>query len=252
MILGADVGGTNTDIVIMDGERYRFRTIKTVDLNKLPVDEDVEAIGIGIAAWFEESRIIKSPNLLKIPKLEFSKPFVIDNDANCFAYYASKTLNRKNLLAITVGTGIGGGIVCDGKIYRGKGAAGEIGHTYIGGDRKCKCGGVGHLETYFGGWALEKYGKGAETMLKSGEIYECEGFKLFCMSIANAVMILHPEAVIVGGRIGGRLDRKKLESRVHEWLPDVIKVEVHVVEDDYAVAKGAAMLARDTIFRTPS
>ncbi|WP_202319288.1 ROK family protein [Archaeoglobus neptunius] len=253
MILGIDIGGTNTDIALMDGENFTLRTIKTSDFHDIHEIIDfssVEAVGIGIAAWFEEGRIIHSPNLPAIPETDFPKPTVIDNDANCFAYYASRILNCRNLLGITVGTGIGGGIITDGKIYRGRGAAGEIGHTHVGGNRRCKCGGTGHLETYFGGWALSQYGKGAEMMLDTGEIYECEGFRFFCISIANAIMLLHPDAVAVGGRIGGRLDQKVLRERIKEWLPDVIEVEVHTIKDDHAVAKGAAMLARDTILQT--
>lgn len=254
MILGIDIGGTNTDIAVMGDKGFTLKTIKTADISTIHKVVDfssIEAVGVGVAAWFDGCKIIHAPNLAEIPKLEFPKPTVIDNDANCFAYYASKVINCRNLLGITVGTGIGGGIIADGKIYRGRGAAGEIGHTYVGGKRKCKCGGVGHLETYFGGWAFREYGRGAEIMIKTGEIYECEGFRLFCISIANAIMILHPEAVAVGGRIGGRLDQKRLKEGIHEWLPDVIDVEVHTIKDDHAVAKGAAMLARDTILQTP-
>ncbi len=253
MILGIDIGGTNTDIAVMDNKEFTLKTIKTteiINIHEIVDFSSIEAVGVGVAAWFEGNRIIHAPNLPKIPKIDFSKPTVIDNDANCFAYYASKVLNCRNLLGITVGTGIGGGIITDGRIYRGKGAAGEIGHTYVGGKRKCKCGGTGHLETYFGGWAFREYGEGAEMMLRTGEIYECEGFRLFCISIANAIMILHPEAVAVGGRIGGRLDWRRLRDGIHEWLPDVIEVEVHTIKDDHAVAKGAAMLARDTILQT--
>ncbi len=256
MIVGIDIGGTNTDVAVMKDNDFEVRTFRTSEV-AANISEFIEknwseavAIGVGIAAWLklvpDGFRIVKAPNLSRIPEMTFSKPSVVDNDANCFAYFASRTLGYENLFGVTVGTGIGGGVIAKGKIYRGCGAAGEIGHTYVGGDRECKCGGRGHLEAYFGGWAVE----GVDRKIETGEIYECEGFRLFCISLANAVMILHPEAVAVGGRIGGRLDASIIQENVEKWLPSVIEVEIHTVKDDYAVAKGAAMLARDTIFQT--
>lgn len=262
MILGLDIGGTNTDAVLMkdadkDFDSYvdpfiKIETFKTSEI--LPeisrfIDSwpDVEAVGVGIAAWIRTTpdgfEFINAPNLSTIPELKLSKPHIIDNDANCFAYFSSKMLGYRNLFAVTVGTGIGGGLVVDGRVYRGCGAAGEIGHTYIGGDKICKCGGKGHLETYFGGWAI----KNVEEKVESGEIYENKGFKLFCMALANTVMLLNPEAVVIGGRIGGRLDALKIHEEMEKFVHSSIDFEVHTVKDDHAVAKGAALLARDTI-----
>ncbi|WP_290596058.1 MULTISPECIES: ROK family protein [unclassified Archaeoglobus] len=258
MILGIDVGGTNTDVALMMDDGFDVRTFRTAEILAGFSEfiekywPDVSVVGIGIAAWLKLTpdglQFINAPNLPEIPDLTLSKPFVVDNDANCFAYFASKTLGYSNLLGVTVGTGIGGGVITEGKIYRGCGAAGEIGHTYVGGEKVCICGGRGHLEAYFGGWAIEN----AEKKIESGEIYECDGFKLFCMSLANAVMILNPEAVAVGGRIGGRLDSSLIQENVEKWVHSAIEVEIHTVRDDYAVAKGAAMLARDTILQTQS
>ncbi|KUK06639.1 MAG: Transcriptional regulatory protein, Rok family, partial [Archaeoglobus fulgidus] len=196
-----------------------------------------------VAVWFVDGKPVKAPNLPAIPKMELDVPFIVDNDANCFAYFAAKTLNFRHLLAVTVGTGIGGGIVADGKIYRGRGAAGEIGHTFVGGRKRCRCGGEGHLEAYFGGWAMEN----VKELIDTGEIYSTAEFALFCRSLANAVMLLNPEAIALGGRIGGRLDERPLAEKVNRYLPEEIDVVVRVVKDDYAVAKGAALLALDTI-----
>lgn len=245
MFLGVDIGGTNTDIVAYDGKFKHLGTFKTSEvIDKLPkflknIVPNIKAIGVGIAAWIKNSEFIHAPNLPKIPHLEFDIPFVVENDANCFAYFASKTVKSKNLLGITVGTGIGSGIIIDGKIYRGCGLAGEIGHTFVGGDKHCKCGGRGHLEAYFGGWALGS----PEVLLKTGKIYVTKEFETFCISIANAVMILNPEAVALGGRIGGRLDVKILEERVSRYLPEVFFPSFYSIKDDFAVAKGACLLA---------
>ncbi len=249
MIVGFDVGGTNTDVAVLEGGKFRVMSFKTSEvlasLSEFIEEKfgNAEAVGIGIAVWFVDGKPLKAPNLPLIPELSLKIPFVVDNDANCFAYFVSKSLGYRHLLGVTVGTGIGGGIVADGRIYRGRGAAGEIGHTFVGGEKRCVCGGIGHLEAYFSGWAL----KNAEEMIESGRIYEIEGFRFFCNSLANAALILNPEAIALGGRIGGRLDAKIVKEGLEGLLPPEIELEVVSIRDDYAVSKGAALLALDTI-----
>ena len=249
MIVGIDVGGTNTDIVLLDAEFEHVATLKTASISDLAkVIEELcpkaEAIGVGAAVWIKRGEIVRAPNIRNVPKMKFSKPFVLENDANCFAYYAARVVGRKNVYGVTVGTGVGSGIVVDGRIYRGSGLAGELGHVYVGGARKCSCGERGHVEAYFGGRALKR----ARELLKSGKIYRTRGFEVFCRALAAAIMVLNPEAVVVGGRIGGRLDAEVLESKVMEYVAEELRPEFYTLKDDLAVAKGAAMLARDAIF----
>lgn len=245
MIVGIDIGGTNIDVVALDLEFRHLGTFKTSEylpkINEFLKEIDAKAVGIGIAAWIKEKPVF-APNLPKIPEIKTDKPVIIENDANCFAYYCAKILDVKNLIGITVGTGIGGGIVIDGKVYRGCGIAGEIGHTYVKGKKKCRCGGKGHLEAYFGGWAL----KNVKELVETGKIYKTRGFKLFCIAIANAIMLLNPEAVAIGGRIGGRLDIEIVKTNVSEYLPDVFVPDFYSIKDDLAVAKGACLLAKSS------
>jgi predicted NBD/HSP70 family sugar kinase len=244
MILGIDIGGTNTDVVAMKGDNFEvigtFKT-KEFDLRKLKVE--YEAVGIGIAVWFKRGIIVGAPNLEKIPFIETEKPRVLENDAKCFAYYSAKITGKKNVLSITVGTGIGTGIVIGGNLYKGDGLAGELGHVFVGGRRRCKCGGFGHLECHFSGWAISDI----REKIENGTVYNTRGFKIFCRSVATAVMLLNPEVVTFGGRIGGRLDESVLCSEISKFIPDAFIPEFKVVKDDFAVAKGAAMLARDAL-----
>ncbi|MEM4615729.1 MAG: ROK family protein [Archaeoglobaceae archaeon] len=244
MILGVDIGGTNTDVVLLKNEDFEVvGTFKTKEFDLSKIDVDYEAIGIGIAVWFKNGKPVGAPNLERIPNFEIKKPRIVENDAKCFAYYSAKLTGKKNVLSLTVGTGIGTGIVVGGKLYTGDGLAGELGHSYVGGRRKCKCGGYGHLECYFGGWAI----KDVKEKLENGTIYDTKGFKLFCIAIANAVMLLNPEIVTFGGRIGGRLNEQVISEEVSKLIPEVFKPEFRVIKDDYAVAKGSALLAKDLL-----
>ncbi len=253
--LGVDIGGTNIDIVLLEdsGEFRHLRSLKTTDkISEIPrIVKDyersysVERYCVGIAAWIKGEKIVKAPNLPTIPKFDG----LMENDANCFAFYASKKLGFRNILGITIGTGIGAGIVINGKIYRGKGLAGEMGHVVVGNSgRKCVCGGRDHLEAYFGGWAIRKEtGMDAKELfeLDESKIYEMKGFKEFCKAVGFATMLMDFEAIAIGGRIGSRLDIVKVEDGIENYLMPEFSPEVVGVKDELAVAKGAALLAKE-------
>jgi len=252
MICGMDIGGSYTDMLLFDGKKfYLHKTVRTSIENvrrEIEKCKAEDAMGIAIAGWLKGGKMINAPNL---PFKEFdfkpSIPYIMENDANCFAYGASKILNEENLIGITVGTGIGMGIIIDGKIYNGTGIAGELGHTIIGGEEKCVCGGKGHLECYFSGWSIRKrYGKEAKELFEKNEFPYDENFDVFCRAIANTILLFDPPVVAIGGRIGGRLNKKKL-NRIYDFLPSHFQPEIRVIKDDYMVAKGACYLAKETI-----
>ncbi len=253
-VLGIDVGGTNVDVVLYDGSFHHVETVKTGEvihdfpayLESLLRKTGANAVGIGAAAWIRNGKPVFAPNLPEYRLLEnvcrVQAEVVIENDANCFALFASHELNAKDLLGVTVGTGVGSGIVVDGRIYRGCGMAGEIGHVVVAENgRPCGCGERGHLEAYFGGRAFEYEGKDAKELVKSGAIYATEGFGYFCVALANAIRILDPEVVALGGRIGMNLDVDVVKSCVYEYLPKHYSTEVVAVKDELSVAKGACL-----------
>lgn len=126
----------------------------------ITVDE-IEAIGIGAPGVVDRDKglLVNSPNIpyINAPVRDYLQknlkdvPVLVENDANSAAlgeYY--KADNAKNFVFITLGTGVGGGIVIDGKLFTGtNGAAGELGHvvTHVGG-RECGCGRKGCWEAY--------------------------------------------------------------------------------------------------------
>ncbi|AGK60230.1 Transcriptional regulator/sugar kinase [Archaeoglobus sulfaticallidus PM70-1] len=255
--LGLDVGGTNTDVVLLDDSTFHhIKTVKTRDiidgisdlisdfiLDIIP-EKDVKAVGIGIAAWIRDGKIFRAPNLPVIPNININLNHIIENDANCFAFFASKEFGFKDMIGITIGTGIGSGIILEGKLYRGKGLAGEIGHAVVSDDKTCVCGEVGHLEAHFGGWAIERdFSKPAEKL--DIDIHSLSGFDRFCRAVAFAVMMMDFEGVVVGGRIGMSLSEKVLKKRISEYLMPEFDPEIKILKDELAVAKGSALLAKE-------
>jgi predicted NBD/HSP70 family sugar kinase len=264
MILGVDMGGTKIELIIYDGEKFDFLEkfpSNKENLRDLPerVDKlvrsyEIEALGIGIAAWIREEKIIKAPNLnVAYLNFNFSVPYIIENDANCFAYGEYKEHEDegvKNLVGITIGTGIGGGLIINGEIYRGRGLAGEIAHTTVFSkeeEERCSCGRTGHLETHFSGWHIEKrFGRDAKTLMREKEelIYNIEGFKILARSIANLSLILDPDLVVFGGGIGRNLNADRIKEAIKIYLLPEFEPKISISKKEYVGAKGAALLAQ--------
>lgn len=182
MYLGIDLGGTNIAAGIVDENGKIIRKYSTPTLADRPFEviakdmadacytlinaeglavSDIKAIGIGSPGAIDNSNgiILNAGNLgwKNAPlKAEIQKyidlPVNIENDANAAAYGEYSVCKRdvKDFIFITLGTGIGGGIIIDGKIYRGfNGAGAEIGHSsLIYGGRECTCGRKGCWEVY--------------------------------------------------------------------------------------------------------
>ncbi len=180
---GIDVGGTkiaggvvDTDGNILEHLRVESpaRDVEAIEdaiaglVARLAANHDLVAVGVGAAGYVDKSRssVLFAPNLawrdidLKAelePRVNL--PVVIENDANAaawgeFTYGAGHDVD--DLLLVTVGTGVGGGLVLDGELYRGAfGVGAEIGHLrVVPGGRPCGCGNYGCFEQYASGKAL--------------------------------------------------------------------------------------------------
>lgn len=186
--IGIDIGGTNTDIGLVneDGKiviRKNIPTSQYTDANKYADDlaltikqliseEKVEVKGIGIGAPngnFYTGCIEDAPNLNMKGNIYLAKmledrlgiPAVITNDANAAAYgemIYGGAKGMKHFIMFTLGTGVGSGIIVDGKLLYGHdGFAGELGHTIIVPDgRSCKCGRKGCVEQYTSAGGIRK------------------------------------------------------------------------------------------------
>ncbi len=195
MYLGIDLGGTNIAIGIVDEKgniikKDSCRTPKNCDYKKVveamlelsdklladaSVDKsEIEAVGIGCPGSidYEKGSIPYSCNLdfHDVPfREEFQKHWnvkvVLENDANAAAYgeYIVNGNNDEVFLAITLGTGVGGGVIINGKIFHGSNGAGaELGHiTLVHNGNLCSCGNHGCWETYASVTALVNQTKAA-------------------------------------------------------------------------------------------
>jgi glucokinase len=156
------------------------------------------------------------------------RPVVMDNDANAaalgeFCFGAGR--DQRNLLYVTVSTGIGGGVILDGEIYRGShGLSGEIGHTIVAADGPlCACGKRGCLEAFASGPAISRtYAR--EARLASDKVTAENVFanaasgdqiarqvldraiQALGIALANASNLLDPDIIVIGGGVSGAGD----------------------------------------------
>lgn len=187
---GVDVGGTKIAGGVVDEDGTILEELRVVSpatdaeaievaiaglVNELKSRHDIAAVGVGAAGYVDKRRavVMFAPNIawrnvnLKAelePRVDL--PVVIENDANAaawgeFRYGAGHDVD--DLLLITVGTGVGGGVVLDGELYRGGfGAAAEIGHMRVVPDGiLCGCGNHGCFEQYASGSALVRDARAA-------------------------------------------------------------------------------------------
>ncbi|MFG6193707.1 ROK family glucokinase [Nonomuraea sp. JJY05] len=185
LTIGVDIGGTKVAAGVVDDKgvivEHTLRptaadrpdlvaeTVADV-VRELSAGRQIEAVGVGAAGFVDETRSMVrfAPNLAwreeplqkKISGL-VGLPVVIENDANAMAWGESRFgagRGQSFVVCITLGTGIGGGLVVDGSLYRGRwGMGAEFGHMQVlPGGRQCGCGNIGCWEQYASGQALVK------------------------------------------------------------------------------------------------
>lgn len=267
--LGIDIGGTKLAGAAVDerGTRFAetehptqkeavFQSVAEV-IEKL-LAEFPEATGIGLAvAGFVENdsdKISFAPNLPKIePDLRnrvaerFGLPTIAENDANSAAWAESRFgagMGAKNMLMLTIGTGIGGGIVIDDKLYRGsRGYAAEFGHMVasVNGD-PCPCGQKGCLEAMASGTALGRIARES-----ASEHPDSEVLKLADGRAENITGAMVGEAARNGDefalglfRTTGRFLGLGLAGLAHAFDPQLIVLGGGVAETGEAFLKPAA------------
>ncbi|MGY5152492.1 MAG: ROK family protein [Candidatus Nitrosopumilus sp. bin_6a] len=238
--LGVDLGGTKIEAILLDEtlnviERKRIPTPKN-DYQKilnsisslvLEISENVSDFSLGICtpgAISKQTGLIKNSNtqcligksLKEDLENKLGKKISMENDANCFTM-AEATLGAAIdfdlVFGVIIGTGVGGGIVIDKKLYPGRtNIGGEWGHhTLHRNGNPCYCGKTGCVETYISGPSLENHwmkltGK-SSTLPKIltdidneiGKKWKDEFLENFGFGLANVIDILDPDAIVLGG-----------------------------------------------------
>lgn len=259
-VIGVDLGGTKISCALATvagiveskwtipteahlGEKVVLDNIidsinKVMELGKVSIDE-IKAIGIGSPGPLdiEKGIVVTTPNLpfknfklVEPIKKEFNIPVFLDNDANVAAigeYMLGAAKGLKNMIYVTVSTGVGGGAVLDGKVYRGSTYnALEVGHMTLDPfGPTCGCGNNGCLEAMSSGTAIARRANEAlrskvETSLrkyetvtsyevfeeaKAGDIVAKEiidrALTYLGIGIANMITSFDPEIIIIGGGV---------------------------------------------------
>ena len=182
-------------------------------------------------------------------------PVIMDNDANVGALgerFFGAGRDRDPLFYLTLSTGIGGGIVVDGRIYRGADSfGGEIGHMMLDPNGpECLCGSNGCFERMCCGlWMERDYGRPAKELLRDPDFVR-RYVVLLARGLKAAIMILNPARIVIGGGIskaGERLFtplREELDRQITAWSHarrDVMPAEL----GDQSVLYGALVLAKE-------
>ncbi len=284
MYIGVDIGGTNVTagLVSIDGNILFQKSCPTLPsrgwdtviqdiinlirdvIEESPEDEEVLGIGIGVPGMADKKtgNVVNCVNLGwsdvplgKTLEKEFNRPTYIDNDASvaALAEFENGALRgTQNSILITLGTGIGGGFIINGKLYSGTNNIGsEIGHVLVGKNfYNCNCGKNGCFETFASATALIRYTRklieetneytdirkyiGDELdKLDAKTIFDCAkaGDKLALSSvnrlvdylvigITNLINLLDPEVIALGGGLSKAGDYllELINDRIYEKI----------------------------------
>ena len=313
--LGVDLGGTRIKVGVVDeqgrlsnrkefstrvvlGREALIRRIIRIIQRSLSEDADLHdppaAIGLGAAGMIDVRKgvVLLSPNfpdwqqvpLARLVNEQTGLPTFLDNDANAITYGekwvgAGKDMN--NFACLTLGTGVGSGVMLDGRLWYGsQGSGPEIGHMTIHPKgRRCKCGNRGCLETLASaGWLVKMASKkrGMESLvpnpsmrerapLSSKDLYLralqgdpfCRGLfenlgEALGIAIANLIHILSLEGVVLGGGLSRAATiflpslEKEFKKRLTLIAPEKIKIRISRLQEKSGVL-GAAGIALERI-----
>lgn len=303
--IGVDVGGSKMLVVRVENNEVVARARHAVpddpaELSSGAIEavgqlmsDGVEAVGVGVAGLVQwpDGVFVWGPHVAGtgVPlraniEAALGLPVVVDNDANTGAWgelHLGAGRGYRDMLFVTLGTGIGGAIVLDGTIHRGLSFAGEWGHTVFESDgARCGCGKRGCWETVASGPALVRLASTMVAQNPDGSLaHRLRGRELTGEAITaaadagdeaarglvaqvgadlgrglcNLIAIFDPDIVIVGGGLGSvgesllgparRVAADALHGGAHRMVPPILVAGL----GEAAGAVGAAMLAEDLV-----
>ncbi|HKP38870.1 MAG TPA: ROK family protein [Pyrinomonadaceae bacterium] len=266
LVCAIDLGGTNLRAAIIDSEgrihkRLKFKTPQTSDASGIvsaiaaavraseqDAAKSIQAVSVVVPGSVEQGSavVVNAPNIPSLVGVklgdalekELNAPVLLENDANAAAIgemWQGAGRGHRTIVCLTLGTGVGSGIILDGELWRGAdGTAGEIGHTSVDpfGGVECKCGNTGCLEVYGSATAivrmtreglvnhsassLHSIADGDLTAEKishaatSGDEFALSVFRkmgtYLGIAMANLVNTLNPEVIVIGGGVSAGFD----------------------------------------------
>ncbi|HHV75169.1 transcriptional regulator [Thermoanaerobacterium sp. PSU-2] len=268
-VVGIDIGGTKIlgGVIGFNGDLIKFKETSTdANLGRDHIlkklfgvlddlfDTDIEGIGIGSAGRinFYTGEVIYATdnlpgwtgiNLKEIISQKYRTKTIVENDVNAAIVgenWLGSAKNFKDVLMITLGTGVGGAIILDGKLIRGSHfSAAEIGHTILYPDgKKCNCGQNGCVEQYISGTAIYKrYNEivGSNLVNSAKDVFDLymkndkisklvvdEFVKSLSLLIFNIRNFIDPEIIILGGGVTNSKDLW------WEYLKSQIKCDLNI------------------------
>jgi glucokinase len=277
--LGIDIGGTKFSMCVFEGDRMVRRHSGATDREggRDWMLSQIEAtgrhwqrdfvfarcgIGFGGPVLYDHQQVALSTHvggwseffLTRYINRLFGVPSIMDNDANVGALGEGRHgagIGCDPLFYMTLSTGIGGGIVADGKVYRGADSyAGELGHIQIDPHGPaCLCGYHGCFERLCGGLWLERdYGRPA-SVLMNDPVFVADYVVKLARGLKAAIMLLNPARIVIGGGIAKAGDKlfvplhEELGRQMTAWSRARIDVQPAALADD-SVLYGALELAK--------
>lgn len=312
-VIGIDIGGTNVKIGVLNmmGDILTKWEIKTnkkdqgnhivndiwssvqKHLTPFELEHDILGVGIGVPGFIDQSqgKILAAVNigwkeyeLKKVFEAKTPLPVVVENDANTAAlgeYWRDKT-NKEDLIMITLGTGVGSGIITNGKVLHGsRGLAGEIGHFVVNPNGYlCNCGRRGCLDTIASATGVVREAMQivhevpasnlAKFYLEHDKLTAKDVFDLakigdeHCQKIidrlneylgfalANLATIINPGKILIGGGLSkaGHTFLQQIEAafykHAHPWVSDKTELGLAQLGNDAGII-GAAYLIKKTL-----
>ncbi|MET9311092.1 ROK family glucokinase [Kribbella sp. NPDC003505] len=272
LTIGIDVGGTKIAAGVVDetgaiiARTQRDTPAESTDATaaaicdaaaELIAAHAVQAVGIGAAGFVSSDRstVLFAPNLAWRDEplgarvaAELSIPVVVENDANAaawgeFAFGAAKDV--EHMVCITVGTGIGGGVVIDGELLRGaNGVAAELGHMrVVPGGHRCGCGSRGCLEQYASGKALVREGR---AQAESGSLAAVQ--MLSVCGITDPAELTGP--MITDAAMQGDPCAVELLEDLGRWLGEGVASLATIFDPTLVVIGGGVSAAKDLIMKS--
>jgi glucokinase len=309
LIFSADLGGTHLRAGLIDENGRIIRQVKqstpagekpgcvvnalvacAAEMHSFGSEEfDAASVVVPGTVNREKTAVVEAPNLPSLDNFglkaalerELAVPVLIENDANAAAVgemWLGAGRGARNLICITLGTGVGGGIILDGKLWRGTdGSAGELGHTSVDpfNGPECKCGSTGCLEMFASATAIVRLARESlnrfpgttlhDQCLTASKIYDAakSGDELSLMvfktvgkylgvGLANLINILSPEVIVIGGGVANGWElfegpmREEINKRAFSSAASTVKIKIAECGDNAGLL-GAARLALDDL-----